>query len=100
MTLPRGLLIATLLATVGVGLVLLRQDMARASHRIQGLHHRKGELEQTLWARQMDLARLRVPQRVRQRVTDLGLTVVPQHVERRAAHAPEAQGNGIVRTHD
>lgn len=99
-TFGRGLLVTAMLASVGVGLVMIRQEMARCSHRIQRLHMEQVRLEQDLWTRQMDLARLRVPEKLRERIEQFGVAMEPPRVERRAARAQEAGRHGVVRTHD
>lgn len=81
MTVPRALLVLAMLASVGVATVLLRADTARAAHRVQRLHQHKIELSHQLWSVEMDLARLRAPERIRKRASDLGLDVHPPVVE-------------------
>lgn len=99
MTLARILFVTVLVAAVCGGTVFLRQAMAIESRRIQQLHGRQVALEQQLWSRQMELARLRIPQKIRQRVEDLDLSLELPKIERRAAKA-DTRGRGIVGTHD
>ena len=95
MTLPRGLLITAMIGALAVGVITLRQAMASTSYRIQQQHQRRVRLEQELWGRQMELARLRIPSQVKQRVDDMGLEIELPRIERRAAHQ-----NGAMQIHD
>ena len=94
MTLPRGLLLIALVGAIGISVVLLRQSMAACSHRIQQQHQHRVRLEQALWTRQMELARLRMPTRLRERVENFGLEIAFPKIERKVTR------NGPVRTHD
>lgn len=100
MTLPRVLFVAVLLAAVGVAMVTVRHDMARTSFRVQRLHQQRIALQRDNWAREMELARLRVPADLRERVTEMSLPVSAPHVERKATRTPESRARGVVRTHD
>lgn len=77
MTVARALLVLFLLVTIGIATVGLQAESAKAANRIQRLHYKKIVLEQTLWAQEMELARLRGPDEIRRRATELGLNVVP-----------------------
>lgn len=99
-TFGRVLLVTGLLASVGIAQVRIRQEMAACSHRIQKLHQQQVRLQQDLWTRQMDLARLRVPERLRERVDLLGISLEAPRAERRAARSAQAGGRGIIRTSD
>lgn len=77
MTVSRALLVLLMMVGIGVSTVLLRHESAKASNRIQKLHHRKIVMEQKLWARQLDLAKLRGPEQIRQRANEMGLEVMP-----------------------
>jgi hypothetical protein len=80
-TVPRALLVLFLLVVVGIATVGMQAESAKAANRIQRLHHKKVVLEQTLWAQEMELARLRGPDEIRRRTTELGLTVVPPRMD-------------------
>jgi len=67
---------------VAVTVVLVRAESAKASNRIQRLHHRVVYLEQQLWEKEMQLARLRGPEEIRKRTSTLGLEVVPPEKDR------------------
>jgi hypothetical protein len=64
------LLVMTL---IGIAVVSLRVSQARYARQIQQLHFRKLELRQRLWEQEMELARLRSPQMIRERAARLGL---------------------------
>ena len=96
----RFLVVVCLLTGAGVVMVQLRREMAAASHRIQALHRQRVDCEQELWQSRMELADLRVPARVRERVEKLGLPVNPPHVARRVHAAQEGRQHGTIRTED
>lgn len=77
MTVPRGLLVLGLMLLVGVAIVAIRMESAKSAYRVQRLHQQKVVLEQTLWAQEIDLARLRSPDEIRRRAKELGLDLVP-----------------------
>lgn len=77
MTLGRSLLVLCMLVAIGVAIVALRGESAKTAHRVQQLHQRQIALDQALWSREMDLARLRGPDEIRRRAGELGLDVVP-----------------------
>lgn len=65
------------MVAIGLGIVAVRGESAKAANRVQKLHHKKVVLEQELWAREMDLAKLRGPEEIRKRASELGLDIVP-----------------------
>ncbi|MBN2562244.1 MAG: hypothetical protein JXQ75_15070 [Phycisphaerae bacterium] len=77
MTVIRGLFALGMMVVVAVIVVALRTESAKAAYRVQRLHERKLAVEQCLWAREMELARLRRPDEIRRRASELGLEVVP-----------------------
>lgn len=77
MTLPRALMVLLGFVAVAVAVVLVRAESAKASNRIQRLHHQVVYLEQRLWEQEMQLARLRGPEEIRKRTDSLGLGVQP-----------------------
>jgi len=83
-----------------VGVVLLRQETARRSYRVMRLHRERTELDQKLWARQMELARLREPGHVRDKVHELDLSIVPPRAGAPAANSREGGAHGFIRTGD
>ena len=76
MTTPRALLVLFMMIAVGLAVVLIRRQSARAASRVQGLHQRKIELNQRLWIEQIELAKLRGPEAIRRRARKLGFDVV------------------------
>ena len=81
MTIPRALLVLAMLTGVGIALVLLRAETARASNRVQRLHQEQTQLRHRLWGYEMELARLRAPQRIQERAAELGIDVHPPAVD-------------------
>jgi len=77
MTVARALFVLLLMTVVGVAIVIIRSESARAANRVQRLHQEQLRLEQELWKKEMELARLRGPEEIRRRATELGLEVVP-----------------------
>ncbi|HVP10840.1 MAG TPA: hypothetical protein VMV94_06575 [Phycisphaerae bacterium] len=77
MTVARALLALAMMMAVGVAIVVIREESAKVANRVQRLHGRQLVYEQTLWAREMELARLRTPDEIRRRAHELGLEVVP-----------------------
>ena len=75
MTMPRmvGPLIG--LTVIGIAAVAMRADQSRHLRRIQELQFRQTELRQRIWSQEMELARLRSPERIRERAERLGLDV-------------------------
>jgi hypothetical protein len=68
MTIARmvGLLVA--LTAIGIGVVAIRVDQARTTRRIQDLQFRQTDLQREIWRQEMELARLRSPQMIRERL--------------------------------
>lgn len=77
MTVPRALFILLLMVTIGVAIVLIRGESARAANRIQQLHTESIDLEQRLWSAEIELARMREPRAIRQRAREMKLPIVP-----------------------
>lgn len=93
MTVPRALLVLFLMVAIGVTVVAVRGESAKAANRVQRLHQRQVELQQRLWAQEIELARLRGPEEIRRRASELGLDLIAPRVERRAGaekNAPSA----------
>jgi hypothetical protein len=63
------------LASIGVVVAALRAEQSRHLRRIQELQHKQTELTQRLWSQEMELARLRSPQMIRERAARFGLEV-------------------------
>lgn len=84
MTVARGLVVLAMLAAVGVAVVAVRAETAKAANRVQGLHETEVELQHRLWTQEMELARLRGPDEIRRRAQALGLSVVPPTQDEKA----------------
>ncbi len=92
MTVSRALLVLAMMVMVGVSTVMLRHESAKTSNRIHKIHHKKIVCEQKLWARQLELAKLRGPEEIRRRASDMGLGVVsPADTEEPAKPAKPAK---------
>lgn len=99
-TFGRVLLVTGMLASVGAGIVLIRQDMARCAYRIQVLHQKQVRQQEELWSRQMDLARLRVPDALRARLEQMGVQMEAPRVDRKPAHEEDGGARGAGRPSD
>jgi hypothetical protein len=77
MTVSRALLVLAMLIAVGVAIVVIRGESARAANRVQRLHHENVRLEQELWEKELALAQLRNPEEIRRRAEAMQLDVVP-----------------------
>jgi hypothetical protein len=74
-----GLLIG--LTAIGVAVVALRLEHARHMRQIQVLQIQQTELRQKIWSEDMELARLRSPQMIRERAVRFGVTPAPEEVK-------------------
>lgn len=77
MTVARALFILLLMVALGVTIVGLRGESAKAAQRVQRLHQRKVTLSQKLWSKELELAQLRGPEAIRRRAAEMQLEVVP-----------------------
>ena len=77
MTVGRALLVLVMMVAVALGVVAVRGESAKAANRVQRLHQHQVALEQRLWTQEMELARLRGPEEIRRRASELGLDVIP-----------------------
>lgn len=65
-----------MMVAIGIAIVALREESAKAASRVQRLHRVAGTMEQRLWTLEMELARLRGPDEIRRRAAAMGLSVV------------------------
>jgi hypothetical protein len=65
------------LALVGIAVVAMRVDQARVSQRIQKLESRQTDVLRKIRTQEVDMARLRSPQAIREQASRLGLEVGP-----------------------
>ena len=93
MTVSRGLFVLGLMVAIGVTMVAVRMESAKAAYRVQRLHQQKVAIEQRLWTQEIDLARLRSPDESRRRAAELGLEVVPP-VEDKGPEKGKAKSTG------
>ncbi|MBK8270887.1 MAG: hypothetical protein IPK83_22285 [Planctomycetes bacterium] len=77
MTVARALLILLMLVVIGVTIVGVRSESAKAANRIQRLHQTKVTIRQEMWSRELELAKLRGPEAIRKRAAEMELDVVP-----------------------
>lgn len=73
MTISRMVGLLVTLAAIGIGVVAIRVDQARTTRRIQDLQFQQTDLQRKIWHQEMDLARLRSPQMIRERIERFGL---------------------------
>jgi hypothetical protein len=81
MTVPRCLLVLMMMVMVGLTIVAIRGESAKAANRVQRLHLKQMDLEQSLWTHEMELAKLRGPDEIRRRTSELGLDLIPPLAE-------------------
>lgn len=74
-----GLLIG--LAGIGIAMVCMRAQQSHHLYRIQELQFRHCELRRRIWDQEMELARLRSPQMIRERYARLRLGDDPKRAE-------------------
>ncbi len=89
-TIPRGLLVLLLIVLLGVAIVLLSQESAKAANRIQKLHQERIALEQQLWGKQLELAKLCAPEAIRQRAEELGFDLAAPSADEDGSAAAES----------
>ncbi len=78
MTIPRMVGVLVGMAAIGVAVVALRLEQSQHLREIQKLQFRQAELRQQLWSQNMELARLRSPQMVRERAARFGVEASPE----------------------
>ena len=81
MTIPRMVGLLIVLTVIGIAVVAMRVQQAQSLYRIQALQFRQTELRQQIWSQEMELARLRSPQMIRERAGHLGLVAGPGPAE-------------------
>ena len=69
------------LALIGIAVVAIRVDQSRVSQRIQKLHSQQTDLSRKIWTQEVDMARLRSPQAIREQAGRLGFEVAPKPPE-------------------
>lgn len=67
MTIPRMVGLLAALTAIGIAAVVMRVEQVRHMRRIQELQFAQTELRQKIWTQEMQLARLRSPQMIRER---------------------------------
>lgn len=73
MTVGRLVGLLVILTAIGLGVVGLRVDQARHTRKIQELQFHQTDLRRRMWQQEMELARLRSPQLIRERAQQFGL---------------------------
>jgi hypothetical protein len=73
MTIPRmiGLLVG--LTVIGIAVVTARVEQAKHDRRIQELRFEQTQISQRIWQQEIELARLRSPEMIRERAGRFGL---------------------------
>ena len=78
MTIPRMVGLSIALALLGIAVVAVRLEQSRHMRQIQMLQFKQAELRQKIWTQEMELARLRSPQMIRERAARFGVEPGPQ----------------------
>ena len=78
MTIPRMVGLSIALALLGIAVVAVRLEQARHMRQIQMLQFRQADLRQKIWTQEMELARLRSPQMIRERAARFGVEAGPR----------------------
>jgi hypothetical protein len=76
MTLPRAAALLVVFALIALGVVYLRGEQARTAARIHELAMTQKRLCQASWELQMEIARLKTPEQIRERVERWQLNVM------------------------
>lgn len=100
MTVARSLFVLLMMVVLGAGIVAIRGESAKAANRVQRLHLRQIDLEQSLWTHEMELATLRGPNAIRRRTSELGLDLMPPMAEppggKPSSNKPDDRDSGPV----
>ncbi|MCH7814433.1 MAG: hypothetical protein IID40_10485, partial [Planctomycetes bacterium] len=81
MTVARGLALLLGFAVLAVATVTLRSEETRLTARIQQLRGQRVELRRESWALQLEIARLKAPRQIRERVDRWRLQVLAPGTE-------------------
>ena len=73
--LARGLVILLIFLSLGVAVVHVRTEQARAERNVQRLRAERAEHRRESWELQAQLSRLRAPRQIRDRVADWSINV-------------------------
>jgi len=90
MTIPRFTGLLVLSGALGIAVVVLRADQVRRSNHIQQLQFEQIALRQVIWTKEMEIARLRSPQMIRDRTSRLAIPLVPPYEEKSVLPQEEA----------
>ncbi len=66
-----------MIAALAAAVVMIRSEQARCARRVQCLRSRQIKLEREGWSHQAEMARLRTPAMIRERVERMRLCVAP-----------------------
>jgi hypothetical protein len=81
MTVGRIAGVLSLMAFVAGVLIWLRSEEIRTAVNIQRLHHEEIAIRREWWSKQLELARLKSPGAIADRVAPMRLEVIPPHRE-------------------
>lgn len=84
MTVARGCVLLGCFTAIALAVVHLRSEQTRCAARLAGMDGRWVEIRRELWSVQTRIARLRSPERIRDRVAAFGTGLVPPGVETNA----------------
>ncbi len=90
MTVPRLIGLLVLFGSLGIVVVTMRADQVRRSNRIQQMQFEQLGRRQKIWANEMEIARLRSPQMVRERTRRLAMPLAPPYQDANILPADEA----------
>ncbi len=76
MTIGRQVAVLLAMTAIGVAAVALRVEQVQHTRRIEALRAQEASLRQRIWEQEMELARLRSPQMIRERAARLGVSVL------------------------
>jgi hypothetical protein len=81
MTLPRAVGLVLILTTIAAGAVWLRMERIQMAHEIHVLAAKEVTLLRAIDESRAMIARLRAPERIRERVAEMQLTILPPEAQ-------------------
>lgn len=96
MTLPRAVGLVLILTTIATGVVWQRTRRAQTAAEIHRLARQEVELIRAIDQAKADVARLRAPRRVRERVSKMQLSVLPPEVRQDVQSDDRLAGNNAL----
>ncbi|MCP4248655.1 MAG: hypothetical protein GY778_16540 [bacterium] len=81
MTIPRGLALLLCFAVLAVATIALRSEETRLTAQIQQLRGQQVDLRRESWALQLEIARLKAPREIQERVDHWRLQVLAPGID-------------------